>query len=137
MTASRVVDLDGRRLLLTGLDLPIWPDESLTKEDLIAYDLDIADPLLPFLSQRPFSVMRCPGGAGTDCVFQKTAPPGLPSWVASRRIRGERTAVGHADYVVGSDRVARVHLVNIGAISSRATRSAAGSRRPAAVASTS
>ena len=117
MTTSRVLDIDNRRLLLTNPDLPLWPEETLTREDLIAYYLDVADRMLPFLRNRPLSLMRCPAGPEGDCVFQKTAPPGLPSWVSVRRIRGERTAVGYADYVIGSDRASLVYLVNLGTMS--------------------
>ena len=117
MSTSRVLDIDNRRLLLTNPDLPLWPDEPLTREDLIAYYLDVADRMLPFLRNRPLSLMRCPTGPEGDYVFQKTAPPGLPSWMTVRRIRGERTAVGYADYVIGSDRASLIYLVNLGTVS--------------------
>jgi bifunctional non-homologous end joining protein LigD len=115
--STRVVDIDTRRLLLTNLETPLWPEDGISKGDIIAYYVDIADELLPFVVNRPLSLLRCPDGVGAEMVFQKTAPPGLPPWIPTRRIRSEHAALGYAEYVVGSDRPALIYLVNLGYIS--------------------
>lgn len=116
--STRLTDLDGRRLILTNLDKVLWPEEPLTKSDLLDYYLDVADTLLRYLVPRPLSLLRTAEAASaTDWLYQKTAPPGLPSWIPTRRIRTEQTALGYAEYVIGSDRAALVYLVNIGCIS--------------------
>lgn len=116
--ATRVTELDGRRLILTNLDRVLWPEDGLTKADLIEYYLDVADQLLPFLVNRPLSLLRSAEAASaTDWLYQKTAPPGLPPWIPTRRIRTEHAALGYAEYVVGSDRSALVYLVNVGCVS--------------------
>jgi bifunctional non-homologous end joining protein LigD len=112
------VEIDGRRLILANLDQVLWPEDGLTKGDLIDYYLDVADYLLPFLVNRPLSLLRtAEPGAGSEWIYQRTAPPGLPAWIPTRRIRNERAALGYADYVIGSDRAALVYLVNLGCIS--------------------
>jgi bifunctional non-homologous end joining protein LigD len=116
VTTSRLLELDGRRILLTNLDAVIWPEDGITKSELIEYYLDISDHLMPFFTNRPMSVLRCPEGGG-DCVYQKTAPMGLPTWVPTRRIRTEHTALGYSEYIVGSDRTVLVYLLNLGYIS--------------------
>jgi bifunctional non-homologous end joining protein LigD len=117
VTTSRMLELDGRRLLLTNLDAVVWPDEGISKAELIEYYLEIAEHVLPFFTNRPLSLLRCPEGALDDCVYQKTAPMGLPTWVTTRRIRTEQAALGYAEYVVGTDRAALVYLLNLGYIS--------------------
>jgi bifunctional non-homologous end joining protein LigD len=112
-----MLDLDGRRILLGGLDTPVWPDDGITKGELIEYYLDVAERLMPFFTNRPISLLRCPEDALADCVYQKTAPMGLPTWVTTRRIRTEHAALGYAEYVVGGDRAALVYLLNLGYIS--------------------
>ncbi len=114
---TRVGEVEGRRILFTNPEALIWVEEEISKGDLITYYLDVADHVLPFLVNRPLSLLRCPEGAGGECVYQKTAPPGLPLWVATRRVRTDQTALGHAEYVVGSDRAALAYLVNLGYIS--------------------
>lgn len=116
--SSRVVDIDGRRLILANLEQVLWPEDGLTKADLIDYYLDVAEHLLPFLVNRPLSLLRtAEPGAGSEWIYQRTAPPGLPAWIPTRRIRNEHAALGYADYVIGSDRAALVYLVNMGSIS--------------------
>jgi bifunctional non-homologous end joining protein LigD len=112
-----MLELEGRRLLLGNLDALVWPDDGISKADLIEYYLDVADQLMPFFANRPLSFLRCPDGASDDCVYQKTAPQGLPAWVTTRRIRTEHAALGYAEYVVGSDRAALVYLLNLGYVS--------------------
>lgn len=116
--STRVVEIDGRRLILNNLDQVLWPEDGLTKGDLIEYYLDLADVLLPFLVNRPLALLRtAEPGAGSDWIYQRTAPPGLPAWIPTRRIRNEHAALGYADYVIGSDRAALAYLVNLGCIS--------------------
>jgi bifunctional non-homologous end joining protein LigD len=117
VTTSHVLELEGRRILVTGPDALIWPDDGLSKGDLIDYYLDVAEHLMPFFTNRPMSLLRCPDGVLGDGVYQKTAPVGLPTWLTTRRIRTEQAALGYAEYVVGTDRAALAYLVNLGYIS--------------------
>jgi bifunctional non-homologous end joining protein LigD len=112
-----MLELEGRRVLVTGPDALIWPDDGISKGDLIDYYLDVAEHLMPFFTNRPMSLLRCPDGVLGDSVYQKTAPVGLPTWLTTRRIRTEQAALGYAEYVVGTDRAALGYLVNLGYIS--------------------
>ena len=114
---SQVFDLDDRRFILTHLDRALWPEEGITKSDLIDYYLEVAPVLMPFLVNRPLSFLRCLGTVNDECIYQKTAPPGLPSWMTTRRLRSEHAAVGYADHLVGSDRAAFVYMINAGGLS--------------------
>src|SRR5919109_4086064 len=73
--------------------------------------------VLPYLAQRPLSILRWIDGPGGESLYQKSAPPGLPPWIPTRRIRSEHAALGYADHVVGGDRATLVYLVNLGCIS--------------------
>ncbi len=117
MMSARVADIEGRRILLTTPETVLWPEEGFTKADLIGYYLDVADQILPFLTNRPVSLLRCPEGAPGECVYHRTAPPGLPSWIPTRRLRTEQTAMGYAEYVSNVDRPTMTYLVNLGYLS--------------------
>jgi bifunctional non-homologous end joining protein LigD len=114
---TQVFDLDDRRFILTHLDRVLWPEEGITKGELIDYYLEASSLLMPFLVNRPLSFLRCPATVNDECTYQKTAPPGLPSWVNTRRLRSEHAAVGYADHLVGSDRAAFVYMINAGGTS--------------------
>ena len=118
MTApSRVLEVDDRKLLLNRLDDELWPEAGITKADLIDYYLDVADRLLPFVANRPVSLLRAPDPITGECAYQKTAPAGLPPWIPTRRIRSEHAALGYADTLLVPDRATLVYLVNLGFIS--------------------
>jgi bifunctional non-homologous end joining protein LigD len=75
----------GNRVLkLSNLDKPFWPDEGITKGDLIAYYREVAPVLLPHLENRPFTMKRYPDGAFGKFFFQKDAPKGMPAWIPTR-----------------------------------------------------
>ena len=114
MMSARVSEVDGRRILFSNAETPLWPEDGITKGDLISYYVDLADVVMPFLVNRPLSLLRCPDGVTGECVYQKTAPPGLPQWIPTRRVRSDQTALGYAEYVIGSDRAAVAYLVNLG-----------------------
>ncbi len=69
------------RVKLSNLDKVFWPDEGITKGDLIDYYREVADVLVPHLRGRPFTMRRYPDGAFGKAFFQKDAPKGMPEWI--------------------------------------------------------
>ena len=63
-----------RELRLSNLDKPFWPDEGITKGDLLRYYQAVAPVLVPHLRDRPFTMRRYPDGAYGKAFFQKDAP---------------------------------------------------------------
>jgi bifunctional non-homologous end joining protein LigD len=49
----------------------IYPEAGISKGDVAAYYSAVAPWILPELVNRPLSLLRCPGGAGGECFFQK------------------------------------------------------------------
>ena len=115
-TSTRVTDVQGRRLILAHLDEAVWPEDGITKNELLDYYTEVADHLLPFIANRPVSLQRAPDPLTGECVYQKTAPPGLPSWVPTRRVRSAHAALGYADYVIGGDLPSLLYMLNLGFI---------------------
>jgi len=112
--STRVGEVDGRRILFANTETLLWPEAGIAKGDVIDYYLELADVVLPFLVHRPLSLLRCPDGVAGECVYQKTAPPGLPQWIPTRRVRSDQAALGYTDYVIGSERATLAYLVNLG-----------------------
>jgi bifunctional non-homologous end joining protein LigD len=107
-----------RVLKLSNLDKPFWPDEGITKGDLLAYYRDIAPVLVPHLRDRPFTMKRYPDGWQGKFFFQKDAPSHMPDWIkrapfpASTR-DGEKRVI---DYPLVNDDLALLWMVNMGCI---------------------
>jgi bifunctional non-homologous end joining protein LigD len=109
----------GRRVLkLSNLDKLFWPDEGITKGDLLAYYRDVAPVLVPHLRNRPFTMKRYPDGWQGKFFFQKDAPSHMPDWIprapfpASTR-EGEKRII---DYPLVNDDLALLWAVNMGCI---------------------
>ena len=47
----------------SNLDKVFWPDEGITKGDLIEYYRAVAPAIVPHLRERPFTLRRYPDGA--------------------------------------------------------------------------
>lgn len=89
------VEVEGKRVKLTNLDKPFWPD--LTKGDLIQYYVDVAPWLLPHLRDRAMVMKRYPHGAAGDFFFMKRAPSPRPDWI-------ETVAIDHGEPAAGMRR---------------------------------
>ncbi|HZJ64630.1 MAG TPA: non-homologous end-joining DNA ligase [Kofleriaceae bacterium] len=68
---------------LTNLTKVLYPDQGITKAELIAYLAVVADQALPHIADRPLTIVRCPEGLratgkGRTCFFQKKILPGSP-----------------------------------------------------------
>src|SRR5437773_11128977 len=48
-----LLDVEGQPVSLTSLERVYWPDEKITKFDLLCYYLRVSEFMLPFLRNRP------------------------------------------------------------------------------------
>ena len=110
----------GRTLTLSNLDKPFWPDEGITKGDLLAYYRDVAPAVVPHLRDRPFTMKRYPDGAYGKFFFQKDAPKHMPEWIPTRRFevsaRDAKRTRKHVDFALVNDELALLWMVNMGCI---------------------
>ncbi|WP_172124262.1 MULTISPECIES: DNA ligase D [unclassified Devosia] len=65
-------------LHITSPDRVIYPGQGVTKADLLAYYAAVADRMLPYIADRPLSLVRCPQGRAKYCFFQKHDSGGFP-----------------------------------------------------------
>ena len=108
-----------RELRLSNLDKPFWPDEGITKGDLIAYYRGAAEVLVPHLRGRPFTMRRFPDGWQGKHFFQKDAPAHMPEWIrrvplpsVSRATREPRTIA----YPLVNDELALLWMASMGCV---------------------
>src|SRR5262245_49508418 len=69
------------RVEITRPDKLLWPDLGITKQAYVAYLAEVAEHMLPWLRDRPLSVIRAPDGVDGERYFQKNTPKYAPSWV--------------------------------------------------------
>lgn len=74
---------------LSNLKKVFWPDEGLTKGDLIDYFEAVSRALLPAIRNRPMTVKRYPDGIDGQAFLQKNTPAYAPKWVKTVTLRAE------------------------------------------------
>ena len=108
-----IVEVDKERVSLTSLDRVYWPDEKLTKFDLIRYYLEIGSHILPFLKNRPAILQRYPRGIRAPMFFQQDLESAPPFIKTIRRTNQEGREL---DYAVFTTVGSMLHFVNQGNI---------------------
>jgi bifunctional non-homologous end joining protein LigD len=66
---------------VTRPDKPLWPALGITKRAFVDYLEAVADRMLPWLRDRPLTVIRAPDGVEGQRYFQKDTPKYAPSWI--------------------------------------------------------
>src|SRR5690349_3042724 len=74
-----------RKVAITHAERVLFPNDGITKGDLVHYYRDVAHWLLPYLEGRPLTLQRFPSGIGGPSFFEKQVPRGAPSWIATTR----------------------------------------------------
>jgi bifunctional non-homologous end joining protein LigD len=104
-----------QQVRLTSLDKLYWPEEKITKEDLINYYQAIAPVLLPYLKDRAESLLRHPNGIKAPGFFQKDIQDTVPDWVTTAAIHSESTNE-QVRYIVCQDAATLAYMNNLGCI---------------------
>jgi bifunctional non-homologous end joining protein LigD len=92
-TASAPADGEVAGVRLTHPDRVLYPEQGITKMELARYYEAVADWILPHLSRRPLTLVRCPEGPRKGCFYQKHAIEGVSEAVTRVRIR-EKNGTG-------------------------------------------
>jgi bifunctional non-homologous end joining protein LigD len=98
----------GRRTVrLERLEKVLFPDDGITKGDLVEYYEAASTPMLPGLRDRPLSMKRYPDGIAAQAFFQKRRPAHFPDWIRSVEVESEK---GPLTQVVSQDEATLAYL---------------------------
>lgn len=113
---SEVVAKVGKQSVsLANITKVFWPKEKYTKADLLHYYSEIADCLLPYLKDRPQSMLRFPNGITGESFFQKDSSTLGVKWVKRVSIESE-SEQKTVEYLLCQDKASLIYLVNLGCI---------------------
>jgi bifunctional non-homologous end joining protein LigD len=91
-----------REVAISRPEKVLWPQIQLTKQGYADYLEAVSEHMLPWLQERPLTMVRAPDGVDGERYFQKAAPTYAPGWVRTTRIPAP-SAKRDVDYVVCQD----------------------------------
>jgi bifunctional non-homologous end joining protein LigD len=110
--ATQAIELDGHTIALSSQDRVVFPDDGITKGDIVAYYRDVADVMVPELAGRALSMERFTKGIEGGGFFQKHWQKHYPDWIDAVEFGG-KTVV---KYPIVDSAAALVYFANQGAI---------------------
>lgn len=89
-TASESAPVDeSHKIKLTNPNKVYWPEDGITKGQLLDYYEQVAETMLPYLRLRPVILVRYPDGIAGKHFYQWNVPSRIPSWVQTLELPPE------------------------------------------------
>src|SRR5215469_9165862 len=107
--AAEVLRIEGHEVNVTRREKILFPEDGITKGDLIRYYQRIAPRMLPYLAGRPLMLQRFPDGITGFSFYQKAAAPYYPAWIKKVTVQ---KAGGTVRHLVCEDVATLVYLAN-------------------------
>ena len=107
------LEVGGRELSISNPDKVLFPDDGITKAEVVRYYERIGPRLVELSRGRPVALHRFPDGIGTGGFFQKNAGKHFPDWIPTVELS---TRDGSTNFVVLEDPATVVYLAGQGVL---------------------
>ena len=112
---TQVRDIDGHELKFTNLSKIFWPDEHVSKRDMLNYYYQIAPYMLPYMANRPQTLNRFPNGIHGQSFYQKDVTGKVPSWIKTHKYFSEGDQ-RQKNFLVCTDEASLLYIASLGCI---------------------
>jgi bifunctional non-homologous end joining protein LigD len=110
---TQVRKINGNEVKFSNLSKAYWPDDQITKRDLVNYYYQIAPFIIPYLENRPLSLNRFPNGINGKSFYQKDVTGKVPSWIETFPYESEGEK---KNFMLCNNEAALLYTVNLGCI---------------------
>jgi bifunctional non-homologous end joining protein LigD len=91
-----------------------WPEDGITKGEMLNYYYKVGEYMMPYLKDRPMSLNRFPGGIHGKSFYQKNVTDKVPEWGKTfDHVTGEGKVT---KYLVGTDEASLLWMSSLGCI---------------------
>lgn len=103
-------------LHLTNQNKIYFPEDQITKGDIVNYYNEVSELILPYLKDRPQSMNRFPNGIEGPSFYQKDVDEDkIPTWIKTKKIFSESNDA-NIDYLICNDKATLLYMANLGCI---------------------
>jgi bifunctional non-homologous end joining protein LigD len=112
---SETWQVAGRAVPVFHLDKPFWPEDGLTKGDMLRYYQGVAPVILPYFKDRPVTLRIFPDGIHGFSYYRRDLPENAPAWLRSVDYQPE-TSKSVIQLPLVDDEAGLVWLANQGSV---------------------
>jgi bifunctional non-homologous end joining protein LigD len=95
MSGGTSLTVGGISVGLSNTGKVFYPDDHITKGDVIEYYRSVAGRMLPYLRDRPVTMARYPDGITGPRIVQKNVPGYFPGWVTRVEVKKQDGTLHH------------------------------------------
>ena len=106
---ATLVKIGSREMEISRPEKILFPEDGITKGELIEYYASIAPRILPHLRNRPLTLERYPDGIHKQRIFQKEVSSYFPQWI--RRVAVKKVG-GVVNQLLCNDVATLVYIAN-------------------------
>jgi bifunctional non-homologous end joining protein LigD len=103
------------KVKVTNVNKIYFPEDRVSKGDVVNYYISMANYILPYLKGRPESLLRNPNGIHAKGFFHKDAGENVPSFVKTVQVHSDSNNK-EIDYIICNNLATLVYLNNLGCI---------------------
>lgn len=112
---TQVKNVAGHDMKFTNLSKIFWPDENVTKRDMINYYYQVAPYILPYVKDRPQTLNRFPHGINGEAFYQKDVKGKAPAWIETFPYHSY-TDGRDKEFLVCTDEASLLYIASLGCI---------------------
>jgi len=111
---TQVKRVCGQKLKFNHVTKLYWPEDKITKGDMLNYYYKVGEYMMPYLKDRPMSLNRFPGGIHGQSFYQKNVTDKAPEWAKTfHHVTDEGK---ETNYLVGTDEASLLWMASLGCI---------------------
>ena len=112
---TQVRNIGGHDIKFTNLSKVFWPEENVTKRDMLNYYYQAAPYMLPYYKDRPQTLNRFPNGIYGQSFYQKDVTGKVPDWIKKHEYYSE-TDQRAKNFLVIDDEASLLYVASLGCI---------------------
>jgi bifunctional non-homologous end joining protein LigD len=111
---SQTRKINGHDITFNNLNKIYYPKKQVTKRDVVNYYYLVAPFMLPYMKERPQTLIRYPNGIDGKCFYQKDVTGKVPAWTKQFPYSSDRG--GDRNFLVCTNEASLLLIASLGGI---------------------